>query len=285
MPANQHPLLASLSQKKLLAQKDFAKKHAFAQKWLEEKGLTAASIRKHSARLLAGATIGGALLLSSPNIPLLASQDISQAVKLDQSLEHFLARIGTLNSIGLSPTTEHEITESIKDLYGVSVAYELEGNRLPDYIGSMGLEQHLYRSSTDTLGAHDEFQQAGIAPARGAFGYFFEEGKSDEEALLQEKYYIVLQTFLIPEWNSDWATLKPWYKFRKFLVINKKTGTAVVAALGDSGPGVSTGKQFGGSPEVMAALGWYPGQTRGDVLVLYLDDPSGTVPLGPLATK
>ena len=56
----------------------------------------------------------------------------------------------------------------------------------------------------------------------------------------------------------------------------------MVAVLGDSGPAPWTGKQFGGSPEVMAALGFLPRETKGKVVVLYLDDPGNSIPLGPL---
>ena len=68
-------------------------------------------------------------------------------------------------------------------------------------------------------------------------------------------------------------------------VVEECSVVAVVAVLGDSGPGTETGKQFGGSPEVMASLGFYPKATRGDVVVLFLDDPADTIPLGPMFIK
>lgn len=49
--------------------------------------------------------------------------------------------------------------------------------------------------------------------------------------------------------------LRDWYKHRKVLIVNTENGNAVVAAIGDSGPAAWTGKQFGGSPEVMEHLG------------------------------
>lgn len=279
------PLLAAFIERHDTAKKQFAKEHEAANRWLKEKGLDLDTIRQHSQKLLVSATVGGALLLVSPKIPLPFANETSFAVKMHDSIDNFLSRMKTISSQGLSLQTEEEITENIKNLYGVSTSFELDHNRLPDYVGLMGLEQHLYRSPTDTLHQHDAYLEAGIAPARGAFGYFVREGVSEEQMIREEKYYVVLQTFKIPQWNSDWAHLKPWYAYRKFLVINLENGKAVVAVLGDSGPGVSTGKVFGGSPEVMYDLGWYPKKTKGKVMMLFLDDPINSIPLGPVELK
>lgn len=278
-----HPLLEALEGKKKKAQQRFEIKHADAHRWLSSKGLSLASLRERSAKLLAGATLGSTLLLISPQIPISSSNEA--AIRIFDTTSQFLASLKDLSDQALHQETEEQITENIKKLYGHSTSFSLDGHRLPQYVGMMGLEQHLYRFPGDTLAQHAQYQQAGIAPARGAFGYFDEVGKPKEKMIAQEEYYIVLQTFRIPEWNSDWHTLKDWYKFRKFFVINPENGKAVVAVLGDSGPAVWTGKQFGGSPEVMAALGWYPKQTKGKMMILFLDDPAGTVPLGPVTAK
>jgi hypothetical protein len=59
-----------------------------------------------------------------------------------------------------------------------------------------------------------------MAPNRGAFGWFTENGQLTPEAVLREKYYFAVQTMYVPNWNSDHETLKPFYKFRKMIVIN-----------------------------------------------------------------
>lgn len=280
-PADPHPLLVSLAEKKRKVKEHFETRHAAAHIWLAERGLTLDTLREHSGKILTGATLGSALLLGSPQIPVFsASSPNSHHVYNDVS--QFSAKLNSLDDTQLTAEVEEEVTQNVQDLYGLSTSFSLDQHRLPQYIGLMGLEQHLYRYAGDSLSNHAQYQEAGIAPARGAFGYFAETGKSQEEMVLQEEYYIVLQTFLIPEWNSDWVHLKEWYKFRKFLVINPENGKAVVAVLGDSGPAVWTGKQFGGSPEVMAGLGWYPKKTKGKMILLFLDDPGNTVPLGPV---
>lgn len=279
-PANS-PLLSALAQKRDRAKDEFTTKHEFAQKWLEERGLTLSQIREHSARLLTGVTLSGALLLASPQIGPVANHSVYSTKTLPQ----LLSKTHVVKTDPLSQEKEAEILNAIKELYGVSAVFELDRNRLPTYVGKMGLEQHLVRFPGDSLSQQGAFLETGIAPARGAFGYFAEAGKTRTQMEEEERFYLVLQTFLILNWNRDWVTLKEWYRFRKFLVINTETGKAVVAVLGDSGPAVWTGKHFGGSPETMAGLGFYPKKTKGEVLVLYLDDPGNIVPLGPLALK
>lgn len=282
MSAN-HPLVTKLLQKKAQVQSEFEKRHEFAQKWLEERGLSLDQIREHSAKLLTGATLSSALLLASPHIPQALGQPHFHKPVL--TIQEFLLKLKTVQEANTTKEIEEEIVENIQNLYGVRTTFELDQNRLPTYFGKMGLEQHLVRYSGDSLENHQAFLQAGVAPGRGAFGYFSENGELDPEAAERERFYIVLQTFVIPDWNKDWVKLKKWYKFRKFLVINPKTGRGVVAVLGDSGPATWTGKVFGGSPEVMAGLDFYPKVTRGDVLVLFLDDPENNIPLGPLFMK
>jgi hypothetical protein len=58
----------------------------------------------------------------------------------------------------------------------------------------------------------------------------------------------------------------------------------VVAAIADSGPAAFTGKQFGGSPEVMEYLGGVR-YKKGPVIVFFVDDPDNKVPLGPVEFK
>lgn len=280
-PSAQVPLLKSLQQKQLAATAEFEKKHAVAANWLKEKGFSFNQLREHSTKLLAGATLSSALLLAAPQfaIPKGASTVI---YKTRQDL---LNQLQNLFKEKLSEATEVTIADNINKYYLLNVAFELDNNRLPVYFGRVGLEQHLVRFPTDTLDQHTNFQQAGLAPGRGAFGYFLTDLKNQTQATKEEEYYIVLQTFMIPNWNQDWTHLKDWYAFRKFLVINPQTGQAVVTVLGDSGPAVSTGKVFGASPETMAGLGFYPGQTSGNIIVLFLDDPGNTIPLGPVNIK
>ena len=56
----------------------------------------------------------------------------------------------------------------------------------------------------------------------------------------------------------------------------------MVCDVGDAGPAEWTGKQFGGSPEVMKELNLHQGPRKGLVLMLFVDDQNNEVPLGPI---
>ncbi len=173
----------------------------------------------------------------------------------------------------LTNTEEKKVTEAISKTLGLKAAFSLDGNRLNNQWGVMGLEQYLARFAGDTVAGRN-FPQVGMAPARGAFGYFADAN--------QEKYYVAVQTLYLPDWQQRFGVLKDWYKFRKVLVVNPDNGAAVVAVVGDSGPAKFTERQFGGSPQVMYDLGFYPKTHEGRVLLLFVDDPENKVPLGPV---
>jgi hypothetical protein len=98
----------------------------------------------------------------------------------------------------------------------------------------------------------------------------------------QEKYYVAVQTLYLPDWNTRLAYLRDWYKYRKVVLVNPKNGKVIVAVVADSGPGASTGKHFGGSPEVMEYLHMFDGKQRSGVVLFFVDDPDDKIPLGPL---
>ena len=122
----------------------------------------------------------------------------------------------------------------------------------------------------------------GIAPGLGAWGYFA-KSKSEltPELIETEKWYAVVQTLYLPDWNTRQPYLRNWYKYRKVVIVNTKNGNAVVAAIADAGPAAWTGKHFGGSPEVMEYLGG-PRYKKGPVVLFFVDDPENKVPLGPI---
>jgi hypothetical protein len=93
---------------------------------------------------------------------------------------------------------------------------------------------------------------------------------------------IAVQTFLAPGFSENVAKYRDFFKYRKMLVVNPKTGQAVVTDIGDSGPSEYTGKSLGGSPEVMQGLGLATGPRKGAVLYFFIDDPQDKIPLGPI---
>lgn len=249
-----------------------------------------------SLKHLALGSLGGLMLLSSPphQLPapnlMVSSEGIlknyDQNVLLAQSLSDKIPE----EIRPLDPAEEKQITDILSKNFGFKVTAELGNIRLNRNYGLIGGEQHLYRYPGDNLYAHADtatdfakYSDAGIAPGLGAWGYFAPSRQEftsiDKE---KERYYLAIQTFLVPGFAENFGKYRDFFKFRKMLVINPKTGQAVVAVVGDAGPADWTGKHLGGSPEVMDMVGLAQGSRKGPVLYFFIDDPKNEVPLGPV---
>lgn len=135
----------------------------------------------------------------------------------------------------------------------------------------------------NVLDLHQRLKEAGITPKTGAWGYIADSKRDmNIDELRTEKYYVAVQTMYLPNWNTDTKRLKQWYKYRKVLVVNPKNGRTVVAKIADAGPAKWTGKQFGGSPEVMGYLKLKDGEQKGMVVLYFIDDPKDQISLGPV---
>ncbi len=267
---------------------EFSKKNKHAALWVQQQS------PQHA---LTAASLAGGIMMQ--HVDPAAAQGLLQRVKsqdekklLQQiSEEEYKTVIDKMRAFSLMPVghlgqeDELYLEQQVSELLGFEVTAELEGHRLNHSIGIMGGEQHLYRYPGDSLEWHDECQESGIAPARGAFGWFTDDGQLSEEEILMEKYYFAVQTLYLPDWNTNYRELKPWYKFRKMIVINPADELAVVGVVGDAGPAQWVQKQFGGSPEIIRdAKIWSP-DARGRVILLFVDDPEDKVPLGVINLK
>lgn len=190
--------------------------------------------------------------------------------------------------VKLTREQEERLTDLFRLYYGISASAELEGKRLNVVYGLIGGEQHLKRYPGDTVREHKNNidtrpELTGMAPGLGGWGYFAPSRQAfdaDPSAYEKEKFYIAAQTFLAPGWRENVREMSNWFKHRKVLVVNPLTGQGCVAVIGDAGPGISTKKNFGGSPEVMDAVGYSKGSRKGPVIVYFIDDPSDRIPLG-----
>lgn len=254
---------------------------------------------RESLKHLALGSLGGLMLLAAPHQPQLpqnlmisnklALKDYDRNVLLAESLsDNVPAEVKPL-----LPIEEKNITDILSSNFGFKMTAEIDNIRLNRNYGLIGGEQHLYRYPGDNLYAHADstsdwanYGTAGIAPSLGAWGYFApsKESFSDLDKL-RERYYLAIQTFLAPGFAENFAKYRDFFKFRKMLVVNPKTGQAVVAVVGDAGPADWTGKHLGGSPEVMDALGLATGSRKGPVLYFFIDDPKDEVPLGPIKVQ
>ena len=274
--------------------KRFHTTHTTASSWLNSKAIDVEDFRMKSQQLLAAGSIAGTLALNTPVDAQVEQQiQVLERNQKDDLLSEITAEehdaiMEKLQSIVQQPVGHLERNEELymeqqlSDILGLEVTAELEGHRLNHSIGIMGGEQHLRRFPTDTLDQHDAYQEAGIAPNRGAFGWFTENGELTEEAIMREKYYFAVQTLYLPDWNQNHAELKPWYKFRKMIAINPAEEVAVVGVVGDAGPAQWVQKQYGGSPEIIREGKIWSPKSRGRVILLFVDDPTDSIPLGPI---
>ncbi len=276
------------------AKRRFDEKHQDLIAWMKLNHISFSDMRTISQQLLAATSFAGAVALNSPD-EMLAVPQINAQEKTEDELMAVVSQeehdeiMSKLESIVQMPPghmekeTELYLEQQLSEIFNFEVTAELEGQRLNHSIGIMGGEQHLFRFPGDNLAQHDAYQEAGIAPNRGAFGWFTQGGELTEKAIAREKYYFAVQTLYLESWNTQHQVLKPWYKFRKMVVINPVERLAVVGVVGDAGPAAWVQKQFGGSPEIIREGKIWSPKSRGRVLLLFVDDPDDKIPLGPIS--
>ncbi len=249
-----------------------------------------------NTKQIAAGAMGGLLLISSPGANLLPKPDDNshnaQFVDLPENMfvvsdvkKYLPDEVGEI-----LPQQEEKISEILSGYYGFSVKPEINGFRLNRTYGYIGLEQHLKRYPGDNVDEHfqtdfeaNQYRSSGLAPGLGGFGYFAHSKKElTQKDIDREKYYIAVQSFLAPGFSEKTREYINFFKYRKMLVVNPNNGRAVVVVIGDAGPAVWTGKQLGGSPEVMGHLERVDGRARGAVLYFFIDDPEDKIPLGPI---
>ncbi len=289
-------LRRKLKLKHLETKKKFSEKYPHVEKFFKKKGISIGEIRAHSAKIIGAGAITGTILLTSPGDPRILSmsnsviEELKKAGKAENVEAPQKLVVDTLSSAlpervrVLARDEEKFLEQLFQNVLGVKTRATLEGEHLNTTYGLIGAEQHLRRYPGDTLLQHGsgEALKEGIAPGLGAWGYFASSKSAMAPELVEtEKWYAVVQTLYLPDWNTRQPYLRDWYKYRKVLIVNTENGNAVVASIADSGPAAWTGKHFGGSPEVMDYLGGSR-YKKGPVILFFVDDPENKVPLGPV---
>jgi len=287
--------------KKSLHYEHLKKKWLQKQNELEKKVLT-----KHkesfdwlsqNTKQLAVGSLAGLFLLANPIVSQLPStvsaKFVSDATTLKENtfLIYDLYNVLPKEVRPLTVEEESQVAQILNRDFKIDVAAEIGGKRLNTTYGLIGQEQHLARFPGDNIYVHfsasqdaQDYWSYGMAPGLGAWGYFADsQSAMTKEQSDREKYYIAAQTFLAPGFDQNAREYLDFFKDRKMLVVNPQNGRAVVAVIGDSGPAAWTGKQLGGSPEVMKYLQRYDGKQVGPVLYFFIEDPNNTIPLGPIS--
>lgn len=279
-------ILNKLRLKSLQVESELFEKYPKIKKFLHERNIDLGKFKTQSTKLITTSALTGSLLFANPGVskelPVLASivtnldQDNNESnnIFVKDSVISSLRKMLPDTVKPLDRSTEKALEKVFNDAMGISTKASLEGEHLNTTYGYIGLEQHLMRYPGDRV--------TYMAPGKGAWGYF-SNSRSDltNRDIEREKWYVVVQTLYLPDWEKRLPYLRDWYKYRKVLVVNTINGNAVVGDIADSGPAAWTGKHFGGSPEVMEALGGKR-YTKGAVLVFFVDDPENKVPLGPV---
>lgn len=278
------------SEKNKVLQKNLWEKHKEAFDWLS----------KHAKNAALGSLSSLVLLSANLTVSAPSAFNISTTQQFEKDLDKSTFLIYDLSHLlpdkiePLSPSQEQTISQTLIRHFGIPITPVLQGKRLNVDYGYIGAEQHLARYPGDTMETHFDnnstdqklYGSSGMAPGLGAWRYFASSSaQMTEKDVMRERYYIAVQTFLSDGYNQNVKEYNDFFRFRKMLVVNPQNGKAVIAVIGDAGPGESTGKQFGGSPEVMKYLERVDGAQKGPVLIFFVDDPEDKIPLGPIRTQ
>lgn len=278
-------------------------------KWTDkQKTIQEALLEKHKDAItwigkaghnVAVGSLSSLLFLSQPIVNALPNQALPVIQKdLTNKIEKNIFLIIDLSHVlpdsvrPLKPAEEDVVAQTLSRHFGFKVTADMAGKRLNRNYGYIGAEQHLTRYAGDSMATHfqadadsQKYYSSGMAPGKGAWGYFASSGNLSEKDILREKYYIAVPTFLSPGYAEHVNEYYNFFKYRRMLVVNPENGKAVVAVIGDSGPAVWTGKHLGGSPEVMSYLERVDGSQKGPVLYFFIEDQTDNIPLGPVETK
>ena len=280
-----------------LLSKKWTTRHAKIQKKIFEKHKDSFDWLLNNSKQIAVGSLAGIYMLTAPVVPKIPTAFSSVRTEVNQAIDKKIFLVFDLKNAlphdirPLTPQEETNISAILTRDFGVKVSSEINGIRLNTTYGIIGQEQHLARYPGDNIFSHFDnadnaklYWDYGMAPGLGGWGYFAKsQAAMTQEESDREKYYIAVQTFLAPGFDENKSKYLDFFKFRKMLVVNPQNGKAVIADIGDAGPAPWTGKQLGGSPEVMNYLERYDGAQRGPVLYFFIDDPSDKIPLGPIS--
>lgn len=285
--------------------------HKHAKKLFRKHKLTFHNLKAASSKAAAGATLAGTLFVApvhsetaknhradaathaQAQIPApsstgpLAGPQNPNPEKLTQS--QFGDKIkeimqGSSRDGKLSEAQFAQIEQLLHAQLGVTVSTKTDsGFELNKHYGYSGREQHLPTRPGDKAANHVNPDDptaiaSGVTPGRGAWGYVAPD---------EEKWYVVGQTFLSDQFGSQSTKDLGGQRYIVIKIPEDANGNYTMVARGalwDAGPGRSTGKVFGASPEFFHQVGdAAAGQAKFKAIMLpEVGDRKPASELGPL---
>ena len=276
---------------------EFKGKHKEVVAWGKKKGIKSNEIAQKGAKGLAAGIATSAMIMSAGVAPVgqIPARDLEPKKEISKQIndldikssikarEDITAQVKNA-LMGINLSDEKQMEKILTKILKAPVKAELAGIRLNATYGIMGYESHLSRYPGDNISTHFQsdieakrFPKTNMAGGPGAWGYIASRKNTlSQKDIDREKYYLVAQTWLSPNWGS--SSVKAWFRHRKMVVVNPQNGHVAVGVLEDAGPEENTGRKFGGSPEVFEELDLL--STGPYVLMYFVDDPKDQIPLG-----
>ncbi len=255
--------------------------HRHAKKLFRRHKLTLHNVRHAATKATAGAALAGSLFVSpvhsgapkqtdtvkttTAQIPPAPSESIKVAgptdpsptkMTRDQVTEKIKDIMQNSSRDGnLSTAQFTEIKQLLHDQFGIDVDTKTDsGFALNKNFGMDGREQHIPTKPGDNAANHVNQDDpnavaSGLTRGRGAWGY---------APANEERWYVVGQTFLSEQFGTDASKSLAGQRYIVIQVPEDSNGNHLMigrGALWDAGPGRSTGKVFGASPEFFSHVG------------------------------
>jgi len=285
-------LSKKLEEKKEVLLEEFKEKHEEVTKWAKKRGIKPEELVRRGARGVAVGAAAGAIVFTSgfrPSVEPPKQTSLNKELERESLFTSIKAKKDVTRQVkkalkGVNYYDEKKVAKILSQVLKIQVKPQLSGIRLNTTYGIMGYESHLTRYPGETLtthfqtgGEYKRFAHARMAGGPGAWGYIApSRNLLTEKNIDRERYYLVAQTFLSPNWGTQ--GVKEWFRHRKMVVVNPQNGEVVIGTIEDAGPKSYTGRSFGGSPEVMEALRFGGGGSG--VYMFFVDDPQDKIPLG-----
>jgi hypothetical protein len=208
----------------------------------------------------------------------------SASVSKSEHAEVFLklAEITSTQELSVDEEAWLYLEQQLADIVGFEIARNLAGYELPNLRVRMAAALHAPTTQNIPAGvAQDLWPEVPVAAHRS--WYAPPPNLSPQQWQLANRYQISLPLHTLSEWQNNPSTTSQWFAWRKILVVNPLEQIALVTVVGDIYRQPLTQFQAAASPAIVREGRVWSFQTQGIVLMLFIHDPTDSVPLGPVS--